>query len=128
VTIAAVVDALPSTWRARAEELRHYGADAQARALEAAAEELEVTLRANGQEPLRLADAARESGYSAEHLAREIRQGRIPNAGRSRAPRIRRADLPRKPGTLPNQPAVGIVSREQIARSVVTSYQERNDG
>ena len=32
-------------------------------------------------------------GYTAAHLSELIRQGRIPNAGRIGAPRIRRADL-----------------------------------
>ena len=44
-----------------------------------------------------LSEAASRSGYSVEHLGRLIRQGRLPNAGRWGAPRIRAADLPRKP-------------------------------
>jgi len=51
-------------------------------------------------EALSLPQAASESGYSADHLAREVRVGRIPNAGRRGAPRIRRGDLPRKPGRI----------------------------
>ncbi len=43
---------------------------------------------------LTLKVAAEESGYSVEHLARLIRQGRVPNAGRCNAPRIRARDLP----------------------------------
>lgn len=43
---------------------------------------------------LTLKAAAEQSGYSVEHLARLVRQGRIPNAGRLSAPRIRAADLP----------------------------------
>lgn len=49
---------------------------------------------------LRLSEAASRSGYSVEHLGRLIRQGRLPNAGRWGAPRIRAADLPRKPPAL----------------------------
>ena len=48
-----------------------------------------------------LAQAAVASGYSADHLGREVREGRIPNAGRPHAPRIRRANLPRKRPELP---------------------------
>ena len=48
-------------------------------------------------EPLSLREAAARSGYSEDHLARLIRQGTIPNAGRRGAPRIRRGDLPRRP-------------------------------
>jgi hypothetical protein len=47
-------------------------------------------------------EAARESGYSAEHLGRLIRTGRIPNAGRRSAPRVRRGDLPAKPAHRPD--------------------------
>jgi len=49
---------------------------------------------------LALPEAAARSGYSMEHLGRLVRQGRIPNAGRKGAPRIRAADLPRKPPPL----------------------------
>jgi hypothetical protein len=50
-------------------------------------------------EPLSLREAAAASGYSEDHLARLVRQERIPNAGRRGAPRIRRGDLPRRPMT-----------------------------
>jgi len=75
-------------------------------------------------QPLTLGNAARESGYSADYLGRLVREGRIPNAGRPNAPKIRRSDLPRKASSLrcrdpfhhldPTTPG-------QIARSVVTS-------
>ncbi len=47
--------------------------------------------------PLTLKEAAQESGYSLDHLARLIRQGKLPNVGRARAPRIPRRALPRRP-------------------------------
>ncbi len=46
---------------------------------------------------LTLRQAAAVSGYSEDHLGRLVRDGAIPNAGRPRAPRIRSADLPRRP-------------------------------
>ena len=56
-----------------------------------------------GETVLSLPEAAARSGYSAEHLGRMIRQGRIPNAGRKGAPQIRVTDLPRKPpGLVPS--------------------------
>jgi hypothetical protein len=77
-------------------------------------------------ETLTLREAASESGYSQDHLARLVRAGAIPNAGRARSPRIRRANLPRKAAALPGSPPrpqlVG-ADPEQIARSVVTSEQ-----
>lgn len=120
---------LPAAWRARADQLRRWAAaEGAACALEQAAAELEHTLWLAGDTPLTLDEAARESGYSKDHLERLIRDATIPNAGRRNAPRVRRCDLPRKPGTAtPSLPApAGRVQldRTQIARSVVTSSYE----
>lgn len=87
---------LPARWRSRAEDLRPY-AEAAARAFEHAADELEHVLHGEADELLTLSLAAELSGYTEDHLGRLIKQGSIPNAGRARAPRIRRADLPRRP-------------------------------
>ncbi len=116
--------ALPDAWRARASDLRTWGAAEQAAtALDRAADELEAQLRAEGDAELNLEQAAAECGYSPRHLARLVRDGTVANAGRKNAPRIRRADLPRKPGTLPpGQPAATFVGdRGRIARAVVHS-------
>jgi hypothetical protein len=64
------------------------------------------------------------SGYSADYLGRMLRSGSIPNAGRPHAPRIRRADLPRKAGGLRNQqsaPQLVGATPGEVARAVVTS-------
>lgn len=90
--------ALLTIWRDRARDLYPY-APAAATAFTRAAEELEGLLRRQGHEELSLLAAARESGYTPDHLSRLIREGKIPNAGRRNAPRVRRADLPRKPSS-----------------------------
>jgi len=91
----AVPEHLPKRWRERAAALRDWGADeAAARLWERAAVELEQALRAAGAETLTLVQAAHETGLTADHLGDLVRQGKIPNAGRKGAPRIRRADLP----------------------------------
>ena len=77
---------------------------------------------------LTLTEAASESGYSPDHLGRLVRGGVIRNAGRTNAPKIRRADLPRKAtAQLPRGRAgskfVG-ATPTQIARAVVTSDRE----
>ena len=89
--------------------------------------ELQAT---NGSELLSLTEAARLSGYSADHLGRLIRQGIIPNAGRTHAPAIQRSDLPLKPGGRGDgqSAAKPVTSKAQIARVVVQSFREANDG
>ena len=89
---------LVSVWRQRAEMLRQYGAEQAARTAETLADELESTLRSQDDECLTLDEAAEASGFSRDHLSRLIREGKIPNAGKPHAPRICRADLPRKTG------------------------------
>lgn len=96
---------LPEHWRATAETLRQYGADAAASAVQRCADELGDALAAWHADVLTMADAERESGYSAHHLRRLIREGEIPNAGIDGTYAIRRADLPRKvsrPTAVPN--------------------------
>lgn len=45
---------------------------------------------------LTLSAAARESGFSPDHLGRLVKRGHIPNHGRPRAPRVRLSECPRK--------------------------------
>ena len=83
--------------RSKAAELRStFGDEERARAIEWAASLVEHALQEQADEPLTLAEASARSGYSQDHLARLIRQGRLPNAGRPHAPRIRASDLPRR--------------------------------
>jgi hypothetical protein len=84
--------------RTKAVELRdRFGDEARARALEWAASLLECAIRDGADERLTLAQAALRSGYSPDHLARLLREGRVPNAGRRGSPRIRAGDLPVRP-------------------------------
>jgi hypothetical protein len=87
---------LPDDWRALAAQQRRLGADAQARILEFCADELAAALLRAGDELLSLSHAAKESGYSLDHLSRMVREGKIPNGGRKAKPLIRRRDLPPK--------------------------------
>ena len=120
----ASVETLPATWRTQAKALRRYGGETPAVALESCAAELEATLRERDETTLSLTEAARESGYSADHLGRLVRDGRIPNAGRPGAPRIARRHLPRKtqaPATplLVEKHRRGEVSNAQIVQSII---------
>jgi hypothetical protein len=95
-TTAAVIDALVEHWRAEADVFRRYGQESLAGVCELHAREVEAALATAQCEPLTLTEAAAESGFSADHLGRLVREGKLPNAGRSGAPRVRRADLPTK--------------------------------
>ena len=112
-------------WQQRRDDYDRLTAAVEARALiDQLLGELELLFAEEEEHALTLTEAARESGYSQDHLARLVREGTIPNAGRSRAPRIRRKDLPRKASSLPGRrPALHLegATPEQIARSVVNS-------
>ena len=73
---------------------------------------------------LSIGEAALLSGYSPDHLRKEIAAERIPNAGRKGKPAIRRADVPRKPGhtvTLPSGTNGDQLSaRRRIVRDAIT--------
>ena len=87
---------LPVAWRSRAVQLDPYSSSA-AEAFRTAAGELDTALREAADAPLTLAEATAESGYSKRRLRELIASGALVNIGRKGAPRIRRADLPRKP-------------------------------
>lgn len=89
---------LADRWRSDALVLRRYGREAEADQLEARAAELVAAEQAAGDELLDLQEAAAESGYSKRRIRELVAEGAVPNAGRKGAPRIRRADLPQKPG------------------------------
>lgn len=131
-----VFTVLPQQWREKAELFRQHGHEATARTYEVCSAELEAAVRDGAQELLDLKEAARVSGYSPDHLGRLVRDGKIPNAGRRNAPKIRRADLPRRPDqvTAPTKnsdaesdfPLTGTtrgnsVSFERIARGALVS-------
>ena len=87
---------LPAEWRTMARVFKEHEATSLALAYEKCAEALEDALREEDETPLSLQEAAELSGYSTDHLGRLVREGTIPNAGRPKAPRIARRDLPSK--------------------------------
>lgn len=90
---------LHATWIARAAELEPYAPGA-AEAFRRAARELDDAVREFDEAPLTLEQASEVSGYSVDHLARMVREKRIPNIGEKHRPRVRRADVPMKPSAL----------------------------
>ena len=89
---------LAAHWREEAETLRRRRACALAEMLEDCATELDLAMCAYWDEQLTVQQAAREGGFSEDHLRSLVRSGQIENAGRKGSPRIRRRDLPMKPG------------------------------
>ncbi len=113
------MEGLPVTWRRQAKTLRRYGGETPAVVLDRCADDLEATLRERDETTLSLVEAARESGYSREHLGRLVRDGKIPNAGRPGAPRIARRYLPRKRQD-PDAPAGPRLAHEPGRRQVAS--------
>lgn len=91
-------------------------------------EDIDAVVARRENDVLSLPEAARLSGYSSGHLGRLIRKGEIANAGRHCAPRIRRQDLPVKPGYLPDNDEplqIASASKEHVVRSFVTNSRRR---
>ncbi len=87
---------LVAEWRARAELFRRHGVEQAAATIEVLAAELEAVLQADDGRRLTLRQGSEESGYSVDHLARLVREGKLANVGRKYAPRVRRGDLPKR--------------------------------
>jgi hypothetical protein len=109
-------------WLTRRDELRRFGAlVVGADLLDELLADVSAILRTAEDDLMTPTEAARECGYSAEHLARLVREGKLINHGRPHAPRIRRGDLPRKVGPLSTTPRRGTLEspKRRIARACV---------
>lgn len=109
--------ALVSAWLAEAESLRNWGGGGLAEVLERASSQLEQLIDELGHQQLTLKEASELSGYSTDHLSRLVRDGRIPNAGKHGAPRIKCVDLPRKP--VGKSTSQSHVDSKQIVQSII---------
>ena len=109
---------LPSGWRSKAKLFREHEETSVALAYEKCASALEEVLIREDDVAHTLTEAAQLSGYSADHLGRLVREGKIPNAGRLGAPRIACGDLPRKPDVAADI-ETGHISSKQIVRSAI---------
>lgn len=116
-------------WRADIDRFEAYGQSQAASVLRQCASQLQETTHESAIAPLTLTEASAESGYSPAHLERLVRQGKIANAGRKHAPRIRRSDLPLKPGALliPSEAVTLSDARRQAVRAVVASHPGATD-
>ena len=122
------VEGFTAKWTEEAERLEHrHALVAGGALLDEVLRDFAEAIADRGSELLNLTVAAHESGYSADHLGRLVKGGVIPNAGRPHAPRIRRADLPRRAGALPpGAPGGNLVGAtpRQVARAIITSAED----
>ena len=79
--------------------------------------DLQTVERDEGAELLTLTQAAIRSGYRADTVGRMVRSGKLANLGRKNAPRVRAADLPRKPLRYPARPLHVRPASRQTARA-----------
>jgi hypothetical protein len=119
----APLDELRVKWRARRDEFARFQAAVNGATLcDELLADLDSAIRACDDELLTLDEASQISGYSADHLGRLVREGKISNAGRPGAPRIRRAALPRKCHLRDDMISpIAPGARERIVRAVVHS-------
>ncbi len=95
---------LVAHWRQDAETLKRRGCVEAGVLLDGCAGELDRILCSCDDETLTVAEAARESGYTAAHLRHLILEGKLRDRAETGPARIRRGDLPRKPGYVPSAP------------------------
>ena len=117
---------LRARWTARREEFRRLQVQLNgALVIDEFLADLDSTEKNEAEELLSLRRAAHLSGYSVEHLSRCIRTGKIANAGEKNRPRIRRADLPRKPKKSLEISAEKGYNVDADARSILSRRGER---
>lgn len=118
-SLGTKLEALAETWRTQAELFAEHECPDVAATYRRVAEQLERGLRAWEDERLTIKDAAAESGYSAEHLRRLVRSGKLDvqrNAGRKSRVKVRRGDLPAKPS-----------GRKEVAENQASTYDPEED-
>jgi hypothetical protein len=94
-------DEFTAKWANEAEVMQRRGVIVNGtRLLAEVLADFQEVMSAQSDALLTLEEAALRSGYSVEHLGRLLRVGRVPNAGRKGAPRVKLGDLPRKPASL----------------------------
>jgi hypothetical protein len=126
-TLAICFDALLGEYREDSARFRSWGDEMRAAMLDRVVSDVERVIHDAGDELLTLADASREGGYSERQLRRMLDNGIVQDMGRQNAPRIRRSDVPRKPGYLPPVKPTLHIGRTpgQIAQSFSIARQEK---
>lgn len=109
------LDQLLARWRDEAQLLRHHGAVEAAATKEHDAAEVEAAWQAWCAAELTVAEAAVECGYSADRLRELARERKLPAVRTADGElRVRRCDLPRRPGA-----AAPLSAVEELAGKVI---------
>jgi len=101
VTVMVVLSVLAARWREDAETLTGHGCVSESKICLKHADQLEATLQDWESEVLTIKQASEESGYSESRLRELAREGKLPadrEPGSQGPIKIRRGDLPRRPG------------------------------
>jgi len=116
----ATIDELRILWHARRATFSESGAKVDGvRLADLVLAELDGLEQARDTEAVTLKEAQAIGGFSIDHLQRLVASGQIENVGRKHRPRIRRSDVPIKPGHhLPTGPDDVSSARRRIVASV----------
>jgi hypothetical protein len=110
-------------WRVRREEWGRLGISVDGeRVASEIVSDLEALERTLSSESVTIREAARLGGYSVDRLQHLVADGEIENVGRKHRPRIRRSDVPMKPGhgLQNNADRDQLSERRRIAASMIT--------
>jgi acetyl-CoA acetyltransferase len=84
-------------WLVRRDELRRLKASVDGAALcDELLSDLEAIVSGADETPITISKAAALSGFSADHIGRLVRDGKLKNVGRKHAPRVLASELPRR--------------------------------
>jgi hypothetical protein len=125
-------DSLRARLLGRRAELARLGALVQGdRLIDEILEDLDSVEREQRGNLMKLSEASRACGYTADHLRVLIRAGKLTDYGRPHAPRVWLGELPQKPGH--STPAVTperavATLRAQIVGNAITSNGRRRHG
>jgi hypothetical protein len=116
----------------RRAELARLGALVQGdRLIDEILADLDAIEREQNRHLMKLSEASRTSGYTADHLRVLIRAGKLADYGRPHAPLVRLDELPKKPGhstlALTRRQAVANL-KAQIVGNAITAARRRHNG
>ena len=94
---ALCIGSVIERWTERANEWKKLDVSVKGAPLaEEIIADLEAIAAGTNSEELTVTQAAEATGYTADHIGRLVREGKLTNYGRKGAPRVRRSELPKR--------------------------------